>query len=115
MDICDRDNSFLHPDYLKLENLLLHEAAKEELDKESLIDQQKKEDKGRPGTVRCHTPYLGLCSLPNPQLNHNSTQPQPNITLVGLDTKMTLHTTPPPHHPTHPPQGSPQEPQMNIY
>ena len=30
------------------------------------------------------------------QLHHNSTQPQPNITLVGLDTKLTLHT--PPHH-----------------
>ena len=29
------------------------------------------------------------------QLNHNSTQPQPNITLVGLDMKMPLHTTPP--------------------
>ena len=32
------------------------------------------------------------------QLNHNSTQPQPNITLVGLDTKMTLQTTPPHPH-----------------
>ena len=32
--------------------------------------------------------------LSKPQLNHNSTQP--NITSVGLDTKMTLHTTPPP-------------------
>ena len=35
--------------------------------------------------------------LSNPQLNHNSTQPQPNITLVGLDTEMNLHTTPPTH------------------
>ena len=33
--------------------------------------------------------------LSKPQLNHNLTQPQPNKTLVGLDTKMTLH--PPPH------------------
>ena len=32
-----------------------------------------------------------------PKLNHNSTQPQPNIPLVVLDVKMTLHTTPPPH------------------
>ena len=29
------------------------------------------------------------------------TQPKPNITLVGLDMKMTLQTTPP-SHPTHP-------------
>ena len=36
---------------------------------------------------------LGL-ELSKPQLNHKSTQP--NITLVGLDTKTTLHTTPPP-------------------
>ena len=35
-----------------------------------------------------------LFFLSNPQLNHNSTQP--NIILVGLDMKMTLHTTPPP-------------------
>ena len=35
--------------------------------------------------------------LSKPQLNHNSTQPQPNMTLVGLDMKMTLQTTPPPH------------------
>ena len=35
-------------------------------------------------------------SLSKPQLNHNSTQP--NITLDGLDMKMTLHT-----HPTPPP------------
>ena len=33
--------------------------------------------------------------LSKPQLNHNSIQPQPNITFVGLDLKMTLHT----HHP----------------
>ena len=32
--------------------------------------------------------------LSQPQLNHNSTQP--NITKVGVDTKMTLHH----HHPT---------------
>ena len=38
--------------------------------------------------------------LSKPQLSHNSTQPQFNITLVGLDTKMTLHTTPPHHHHT---------------
>ena len=39
--------------------------------------------------------------LLKPQLNHNLTQP--NIALVGLDTKMTLQTTPPtPHRP--PPQ-----------
>ena len=35
----------------------------------------------------------------NPQLNQHLTQP--NITLVGLDTKMTLHTTQPPHPPPH--------------
>ena len=28
--------------------------------------------------------------------NHNSTLPTPNITLVGLDVKMTVHTTPTP-------------------
>ena len=33
--------------------------------------------------------------LSKPQLNDISTQPQYNITLVGLDMKMTLHTTPP--------------------
>ena len=38
--------------------------------------------------------------LSKPQLNHNSTQPQPSISLVGIDTKMTLHTTPS-HQPTH--------------
>ena len=37
------------------------------------------------------------CQNPNP----DSTKPKPKITLVGLDTKMTLQTTPP--HPTHPP------------
>ena len=30
--------------------------------------------------------------------NHNSIQSQPNITLVRLDVKMTLHTTPPHPH-----------------
>ena len=35
--------------------------------------------------------------LSKPQLNQNSTQPQRNITLVGLDMKMTLQATPPPH------------------
>ena len=30
--------------------------------------------------------------LSKSKLNHNSIQPQPNITLVGLDMKMTLHT-----------------------
>ena len=40
-----------------------------------------------------YTPPLFHYLLSKPQLNHNSTQP--NIT-VGLDTKMTLHTTP--HH-----------------
>ena len=32
----------------------------------------------------------------NPQLNHSSTQTQRNITLIGLDMKMTLHTHPTP-------------------
>ena len=32
-----------------------------------------------------------------PQLNHNSTQPEPNITLFELDMKMILHTTPTTH------------------
>ena len=31
--------------------------------------------------------------LPKPQLNHNSTQPYPNITLVEFDMEMTLHIT----------------------
>ena len=31
--------------------------------------------------------------LSNPQLNHNSTPPQPNITVVRIDLKMTLQTT----------------------
>ena len=34
-------------------------------------------------------------TLSNPRLNHNSTQPQPKITLVGFDMKMTLHPHPP--------------------
>ena len=37
--------------------------------------------------------------LSKPQLNHNSTQPQFNITLVGLDIKITLHTNPPAPNP----------------
>ena len=37
--------------------------------------------------------------LSNSQLNHKTTQPQPNITLLGLDLKMTLHTPPPTHAP----------------
>ena len=36
--------------------------------------------------------------LSKPQLNHNSTQPE--ITLVGLDMKITLHTTSPTQPPT---------------
>ena len=36
-----------------------------------------------------------LALLSNPQINHNSTQPHPNITVVRLDLKMTLQTTPP--------------------
>ena len=39
--------------------------------------------------------FKNCCQPPNStttQLNHNSTQPQPKITLVGLDMKMTLHT-----------------------
>ena len=39
---------------------------------------------------------MTLTVLSKPQLNHSSTQP--NITLVGIDTKMTLHT---PHPTTH--------------
>ena len=35
--------------------------------------------------------------LSSPQLNHNLTQYQPYIPLVGLEMKMTLYTTPPPH------------------
>ena len=34
-----------------------------------------------------------------PQLNNNLTQPEPNLTQVGFDTKMTLRTNHP-HHPT---------------
>ena len=37
-----------------------------------------------------------VIKLSKPQLNHNSTQP--NVTLVGLDMKIILYTTPP--HPT---------------
>ena len=40
-----------------------------------------------------------IVQLSKSQLNRNLTQLQPNITLVGLDTKMTLQTTPH-HHPT---------------
>ena len=43
---------------------------------------------------------INLFFLSKPQLNHNSNQHE--ITLVGLDMKMTLHTTPTPpttHHP----------------
>ena len=36
------------------------------------------------------------------EIDKTPTQPQPNIILVGLCTKMTLHTTPPLHL-THPP------------
>ena len=36
--------------------------------------------------------------LSKPQLNHDSTQSQPNITLVGLDTKLTFTPPPPPTH-----------------
>ena len=40
--------------------------------------------------------------LSKPQLNHNLTQPQPNITLVGFAMRMTLHNpSPPPPHPPH--------------
>ena len=44
---------------------------------------------------------VNIWEIVKPQLNHNLIQP--NITLFGLDTKMTLHlhTTPPPTpHPT---------------
>ena len=34
--------------------------------------------------------------LSKPYLNHNPTQPKANITLIGLDMKMTLQTTQPP-------------------
>ena len=47
--------------------------------------------------------FVTWCLIPSllskPQLNYNSTQPQFNITLVLLDKKMTLHTTPPTHYP----------------
>ena len=52
--------------------------------------------------------------LSQSHFNHNSTQPQPNITKVGFYMKMTLQTTPLPP----PPQkskGGLQKPQMNIY
>ena len=39
-----------------------------------------------------------------PQLEHNSTQPQPNITLVGFDMKMTLDKYNHPPAPPNPPQ-----------
>ena len=63
---------------------------------------------------------LSMHSLPKffvrkfskPQLNHNSTQPQRNITLVRLVTKMTLHTTPPP--PPHPPTETQCEQYFNA-
>ena len=34
-------------------------------------------------------------TMSKPQLNHNLDRPQANITFVGLDMKMALHTTPP--------------------
>ena len=41
--------------------------------------------------------------LSKSKLNHNSIQPQPNITLVGLDIEIILQTPPPPPAtPTHP-------------
>ena len=43
---------------------------------------------------RAITAFALAQKLSKPQLNHNSTQPQPNITLVGLETKKTLHTAP---------------------
>ena len=47
--------------------------------------------------MRFQTNYFNVVLLSQPQLNHNSTQP--NITKVGFDTKMTLHQDPrPPHH-----------------
>ena len=49
------------------------------------------------------TAWLGtnakVLVLSKSKLNHISTQPQFNITLVGLDMKMTLHTPPHPQKP----------------
>ena len=43
-------------------------------------------------------------------------QPQHNVnTVAGLDTKMTVHTTPAPPHPPHKLNDYPQESQINIY
>ena len=43
--------------------------------------------------------YKGLTIATYPLLSKPQTQPEPNITLVGLDMKMTLHT-PAAHRPT---------------
>ena len=37
--------------------------------------------------------HFGAFLLSKPQLNHNSNQPQPNLTKVGFYVKMSLHTT----------------------
>ena len=52
------------------------------------------------GALTAKTTIVEVMLLSKPQLIHNSTQPQSNITLVGLDMKMTFQTTPQPH-PTH--------------
>ena len=48
--------------------------------------------------VKYQQAELNIFILSKPQLNHNSTQPQSNITLFGLKMKMTLHS---PHAPPH--------------
>ena len=59
-----------------------------------------------PRSLRFAPPAIENCTCPFAMINksfkkfcqnpnHNSTQPQPNITLVGLDVKMTYYATPP--------------------
>ena len=46
--------------------------------------------------IKCFgTKHVKIKVIVKTPTQHKSTQPQPNLTLVGLDRKMTLHT---PHH-----------------
>ena len=55
------------------------------------------------GAWQLQLPYECFPNCQNPNLT--TTQPQPNLYLVGFDTIITLHTP----HPTHPPHPTPQE------
>ena len=58
-------------------------------------------------TVGGFAKYKNIINCHNP--NDNTTQPQHNLnTIVGLNTKRTVHTTPPHHH--HPTIQTQQQP-----